>query len=336
MPANTAKRAKLQIETTVTQEALAALTDSGDNTIFKHASAGLFSEQDDFAPVIRPDGLINGGAVTPDTTNDQVDVAAINLWLAGVKTAVAASPGESITRSALATHRINSITVNSGGAIAVVSATDDAGATAFSEVRGAVGGPPYIPVGSVEIAQIRTDSATPALILTSEILANPGQHLETYDYPGYEVQLSEDVDDPTTVVKFNAAIPAIHTGDLAKSVFAQIAEPNFIDYELVSDFVPVEESHSVSSTEVYNALLGSESSTLNAGGFTIKLADGVTDPIVKLKGKRLWFKFYPDRNKEPYIIVNGKIGIGRSFPVADFNASACTIAARAEGKEISS
>lgn len=336
MGANTAKKAKLQIETTVTQEALAALTDSGDNTIFKHASAGLFSEQDDFAPVIRPDGLINGGAVTPDTTNDQVDVAAINLWLAGVKTAVGAAAAESISRSALATHRINSITVNSGGAIAVVVADDDAGATSFSETRGAVGGPPYIPVGSIEIRQVRTSSATPAIILESEILGNPGQHLETHDYPGFEVQLSEDVDDPTTVVNFNAAIPAIHTGDLAKGVFAQISEPNFIDYELVSDFVPVEESHSVSSTEVYDALLGSESSTLNAGGFTIKLSDAVTDPIVKLKGKRLWFKFFPDRNKEPYIIVNGRLGMGRTFPVADFIQATCTISAKAEGKGISS
>lgn len=336
MGANTAKKAKLQIETTVSQEALAALSDSGDNIVFKHATAALFSEQDDFTPVVRPDGVINGAEVTPDTTNDQVDVAAISLWLAGVKTAVAASAGESITRSALATHRINSITVNSGGAIAVIPATDDAGATSFSEVRGAVGGPPYIPVGSVEIRQVRTDSATPAFILESEILGNPGQHLETYDYPGFEIQLSEDVDDPSTVVKFNAAIPAIHTGDLAKAVFAKISEPNFIDYELVSDYVPVEESHSVSSTEVYNALLGAESSSLNAGSFAIKLSDAITDPIVKLKGKRLWFKFFPDRNKEPYIIVNGKLGMTRGFPAADFISATCTISAKAEGKGISS
>jgi hypothetical protein len=331
---NNAKKAKLRIEGGVTLNAMSALTTT-DKQVFKHATVGLFSQDDDYAPVIRPDGVINGGEVTPDTTNDQVDVAAINLWLAGVKTAVAAAPGESITRSALATHRINSITVNSGGAIAVVPATDDAGATSFVETRGAVGGPPYIPVGSVEIRQVRTVSATPALILESEILSVPGQHLELYDYPGREVQLSEDVDDPTSVVKFDSVLPASHTGDLAKGVFAEVYEPTAIDFELVSEFVTPEISDSVASVEVYNKTLGTDSSSINAGSFNIKLNDGVTDQIVKKKGKRLWFWFYPNRDKEPFLLLNGKLGIGRTFPVSDFIQANCTISAQSVGKEIS-
>lgn len=331
---NNAKKAKLRIEGGVTFFAMAALATVA-RQFFTHATAGLFSNDDDYTPVVRPDGLINGGKVTPDTTNDQVDVAAINLWLAGVKTAVAASAAESITRSVLATHRINSITVNSGGAIAVVPATDDAGATSFSETRGAVGGPPYIPVGSVEIRQVRTISATPALILASEILSVPGQHLELYDYPGYEVQISEVVDEAISVVKFDSVLPAIHTGDLAKGVFAEVYEPTPIDFELVSEFVPVEESDSLTSVEVYNKVLGTESTSINAGGFDIKLNDGVTDQIIKKKGQRLWFWFYPNRDKEPFLLLNGKLGITRGFPVSDFIQSTCTISSQSVGKEIS-
>lgn len=336
MGANTAKKAKLQIETTTLDEAMAAMVDSGDNTIFGHATVGLFSEQEGKTPVVLPDGLINGGAVTPNTTNDQVDVAALNCYLAGVKTAVAASAGESIVRSALATHRINSITVDSGGAIAIVSATDDAGATSFSEVRGAIGGPPYIPVGDIEIAQVRTDSATPALILASEILANPGQHLETYDYPGFDIKLSDAVDDASSVVMFNDAIPAIHTGNLAKGVFAQVSEPNFVTYELVVDYTPPGKSHSASTTEVYNDEIAAESSSINGGSYTAKLSDGVTDPLVKLENKRLWHKFFPDRNKEPYRIDNGLLGITVSYPATDLINGDCTVTPRKVGKRISS
>ncbi|MBK8184903.1 MAG: hypothetical protein IPK63_19260 [Candidatus Competibacteraceae bacterium] len=81
------------------------------------------------------------------------------------------------------THMINSVTVNSSGAVAIVTGTDN---TAFSDTRGAAGGPPSIPLGSVEVAQIRTTSVTAAVVLSTEIYAAPGTHQERYDNPVWQ------------------------------------------------------------------------------------------------------------------------------------------------------
>ena len=80
--------------------------------------------------------------------------------------------------------------------------------------------------------------------------------------------------------------------------------------------------------------LGSTSSTLNQGTFTAFLEDGVTDPLVTLKGQTLWFRFYPDRFKSPYILTQGKLGISRTFPAGDNLQAACTVSASQAALEV--
>ena len=323
----TAENAKLQYEAGQTAYSMSALTDSGDATIFT-SSATLFSKKSGYAPDVRPNGLITGGGVIPAVsgTNDLVDVAALTCYLAGVKTTVAADTDVAITRGVSTdTHNITSITVNSSGAIAAVSGTDG---TAFSETRGAAGGPPLIPVGSIEIAQVRTTSVTAAPITEAEIFAVVGLHQERYDYPIFDVKYAE------AQVEFASALPLIHTGGVPKKVYASYADPIFSDISLASDFTPAETSHSVSSTQVYGGTLGSSSSSLGQASFTAYLGDGIGDALVTLKNETLWFKFYPDRYKTPYMLTQGKLGISRTFPSGGNIEASCTISAETATVEV--
>lgn len=321
----TAENAKLEYEAGQNLVAMAALSDSGDHTNFTSASS-LWSNRSGYAPVARPNGLLTGGAITTHATNDTVTVAALTCNLNGVVTSVGAGTA-TITRGVSSdTHNITSITVNAAGAIAAVAGTDG---TAFSETRGAAGGPPLIPVDSIEIGQVRTTSVTAAAVAATEIYQVVGTHTERADYPLYNVRYEDGG------IEFLSALPLIHTGSVPKKVYASHYAPLFSEVPLASDFVPPENSHSVTSTQVYNATLGSTSSTLNQGTFTAYLSDGVTDPLVQLKDETLWFRFYPDRYKSPYILTQGKLGIGRTFPAGNNIQAACTISASTAASEVS-
>lgn len=314
-----AQDAVLQYESGQTPFAMSALTDSGDHKTFT-SNAALFSGVAGSAPVVRPNGLITGGAVGPagSATNDAVDTEAMTCYLAGVKTTVNASTDKALTRGSTGSACIvNSITVNSSGAIAVVAGT--AGA-AIVETRGATGGPPLIPVTSIEIAQVRLTSLNAAVVTADEILSVPGVHLERYDYPVFEEH------NETGSVVFNAALPLIHTGALPKKVYASYAEPVFADLPNVSDWVPPEITYSSTSVQIYGGTVGSSSKSLGAGGFTAYLKNGVTDAILASRGKMLWFKFYPDKYAPEYQLCQGILGGTTAFPAAGNITAKCTIA----------
>ena len=230
-------------------------------------------------------------------------------------------------RPATAVSKVVSLTVNSSGALAAVAGTDGS-TTAFSETRAAAGGPPLIPVGSIEIRQVRYTSNTAGVVAAAEIYQVVGLHRERADFPLYDVNYGEGS------VTFLDALPEIHTGPVPKAVYASYASPIFADIALASDFVPPETSHSVSSTQVYGTTLGATASTLGQGSFTAFLSNGVSDALVTLKNETLWFKFFPDRYASPYILCQGKLGIARTFPAADSLQAACTISASAAATEV--
>jgi len=328
---NTAANAKLQFEAGQELNANAAMTDSGDHTTFNTSGATLWSQKSGYEPVIRPDGLETGGAVTPGSGNDTISVAALTCYLAGVKETVSADGSVSVTRptggSPLNSHNISSVTIDSLGAITVVKGEDG---TSFSATRGDAGGPPLIPVGSIEIAQVKLSSATPAAITASEIFQIVGTSCERWDYPIWS-------EDPFSgEITFASALPAIHVGSPAtyKGVYAEVYEPVFSDLEPVTDFVPPETSHTVSSTAVYGGTVGASSSSLGQGSFKAFLKDAITEAFIGLKNETLFFKFYPDRNKAPYHICQGKLGISRTFPAGDNIQANCTISATQAGNDV--
>lgn len=328
--ANTAENAKLEYEAGQSAAAMAALTAGVDATTYTSA-ASLWSGKTGYAPVIRPNGLLTGGAVTPAAAagNNNVDVAALTCNLNGVVTTVTATANTAITRPATAVSKVNSITVNSSGAIAVVAGTDGA-TTAFSETRGAAGGPPFIPVDSIEIAQVRVTSNTAAVITTAQIFAVVGTHTEMANFPLYDVNYQ------TGSITFLSSNPLIHTGSTPRKVFASYASPIFAQVSLASDFVAPETSYSVTSTQIYGTTLGSTSKSLGQGSFTAYLDDGISDNLVVQKGSLLWFRFYPDRYKTPYMLCQGTLGVSRTFPAGDNISAACTISATKSASEVTS
>lgn len=314
----------VRYESGQTSYAFEEMTDSGDNTTFE-ASFSPLSRASGYAPTIAPYGLKTGGAITPGSSNDEVDVAALTVVAPGMTGADAdgvvsvSADTVSITRGLTTdTHNITSITVDSSGAIAAVAGTDS---TAFSTTRGAAGGPPLIPVGSVEIGQVRTTSVTAAIVAAGEIYQVPGLTVERYDYPTYTVDYANGE------ITFVDALPDIHTGGVPKKVYIKGATPLFAPVPKASDWVPAEATYSITSTDTYDGPVGSSSSSLSQASFSAVLTDGITDNFVSLKGQNLWFEFRPDRDLTvPKQLTQGIFGISRSFPAGGGSVTAsCTV-----------
>lgn len=324
--ARSADNAILYYEAGQTAHAMAALTDSGDHTTFG-SGVDMWSKKDGYTPDVKPNGLATGGILTVNTgTNNSVKCSALTVYIGGVLKSVAANNALTCARGTTNGFRIHSITTD-GSAITVTSGTES---TAFSATRGAAGGPPLIPVGSIEIGQVRLSSTTAAEVTADEIKQVIGDHQERYDYPTFQIDYANGD------VVFDAALPLIHVGTLPKAVNASFYEPTFSQVPEVSDFVPPETSHSVSSKQIYGKTLGSSSSSLGQGSFTAYLEDGVTDNILALKNDTLWFKFKPNRLSTAHLRCQGKLGIKRTFPAGDNITANCTITATDEATEVTS
>lgn len=330
--ANQADQALIQYEAGQELVAMEVMTTS-DNQTFA-ASDSPWSAVAGYEPTILPDGLATGGVVTPTAaTDDSVTVASATAYLAGVLESV--TGGELTTTDGLVQPGagefvIHSIIITSAGVIDVEAgaATTDQGG--FKTTRDVTGGPPLIGVDDIEIAQVRLSSAVGTQITASEIRQVPGVSQERYDYPLY----SEDYTNGE--ITFISALPAIHTGTVCKNVYAEYYTPTFADLEPASDFVPPETSHSQTSTEVYGGAIGTSSSSLNQGSFTVYLRDGVTDSLITFKNQKLWFKFFPHKLRAPYILAQGTLGINRTFPAGDAIQASCTLTADAPATEFAS
>lgn len=324
----------LRYESGQTAKPFEELTDSGDATTFE-ASFSPVSNVSGSEPVIAPYGLLTGGALTPHADNDKVTVAALTASMAAVTGAstsgvISVSAGTAtITRPATAVSKINSITINSSGAIAAVAGADGS-TTAFSETRGANGGPPYIPVGSIEIGQVRVTSNTAAAITTAQIFSVVGLHVERSDYPVYALDYA------LGTVEFSEALPLIHTGDVAKKVYMRGATPLFAAIPRVSDWVPAESTYSITSTSTYDGPIGSSSSSLGQASFSAILTDGMADAFIGKRGQDLWFEFRSDRDKTlPKQLTQGVLGVSRTFPAGGGSITAeCTVTPRVESVDV--
>jgi len=337
---NQADQALIQYEASQELVAMEAMTTT-DNKTFASSDAP-WSGAAGFEPVIRPDGMVTGGIITPTSgEDDSVDVASGTAYVGGeLETPSGVTFDSSSTTVALArpgadNSQIYSVIVNSGGDYALVAGEIATGGP-FAATRGADGGPPYIPVGAVEVGQIRLAGAAGQQVVAADIRQIPGVTQERYDYPLY----SEDY--TKGEVAFISTLPAIHNDnpgvddDEPKGVFVEFYTPAFADLEPASDFVPPETTHSQTSTEVYGGAIGASSSALNQGSFTVYLRDGVTDPLLKFKNQKLWVKFFPHRLRAPHLLAQGVLGISRTFPAGDSMQAACTLTADAPAVEVES
>jgi len=336
---STSATAKTEFESGQTAVSFTAMTDSGDHKVHTVTGGAIYSNKSGYEPTVRPNGIVTGrNLLSTHATADTVTVAAFSAYSVGVSYEVSAGTGD-IVRPAAAKYNINSVTMTDAGVIAVVTGTDG---DAFSDVRDAVGGPPYIPADSVEIGQIKLDSDGAAVITSDEIFQAVGTHTERFDFPVWDVNSIGDGDTATVSAKKNAYIAfsselgAIHTAGAYKQVYISWYTPVFAELSRTLDFVPVENSHSVTSTQFYNGTVGSVASTLGQGSFTALMTDNITDALVGNKDQVLTIRFYPDRNKSPYVLTQGKLGLARTFPVAGQNQASVTISADTASAEFSS
>src|SRR5690554_1516069 len=222
--------AKLEFEGGQNAFAMMALADSGDAKVF-NSGEELWSQAAGVAPLVRPDGLLTGGKVAPAAggANNSVDHGAFTANVNGEEIAVAAGTGLTITRASTDTHKISSIVCSAAGVVSMMTGTES---TSFVETRGAAGGPPYIAVGSIEMAQVRLNSKTAGPIKASDIFDLVNRHTERADFP------VPSTDFINGNVEMSSPLPKIHTGDLPKGVHASFATPEFIEAFDSYDFVP--------------------------------------------------------------------------------------------------
>lgn len=337
----TSKNAKLQFESGQTVADYAAMTDSGDHKVHTITGGTVYSNKSGYTPEVRPNGIVSGrNVLSTHTTDDTVTVAAHTVYIAGTLYSVTATT-QAITRATGDVAQIHSICAyvdaTSGISVTVVEGDDSTDAT-LSSTRGAAGGPPAIPDDYVELGQVRVTDNTPAVIDSDEIFQVVGTHTERFDYPGWTVNPIGDginaavAAKKNAYVEFDSALPMIHgavetdPADAYKKVYIRYYSPTFVEAQRAIDFVPVEQTHSVTSTQVYgNKSIGSTSAALGQGGFTAMLSDGVTDALLAEQDEIITVKFHPDRNGNPYVLTQGTLGVKRTFPVADQNQAACTL-----------
>jgi len=323
-----ASLAKLMYEADQDQVAITELTDQGDHLDYRSADT-LWSGFSGRTPTVTPNGVYDGGVIIPAVSgsNDVVDISECRAYIAGVLTTVSASTDEAVVRPAANDYQKFSITITSGGAFAVVDGTEH---TAFSTVRGATGGPPYIPATSIEIGQVWWDSQTPAAVTTSEIKQIEGSSLERFDRPTWTVKYSNVANGIVGYagILFNSALPTTHTGDVTKDVYASWWTPEFSEIVRAYDWVPPGRTISVNTTEVYNETVGAVSRSIGAGSFSALMETNIHDNILKFENELLWFKYYQARLETTrYQLAQGYLANTQANPAGDNISSAFTLGA---------
>lgn len=303
----------VEYESGQAQQAFAAMTDSGDHLKFT-LTAKPWSQATGYEYKVVPYGIATGGAITPAAAagNNNVDVAAFTAYAPGMTGAdattglisVAAATNIAATRGTTNGYRISSITVDATGTVVAVAGTES---TAFSETRGAAGGPPLIPVGSIELGQVRLTSITAAVIASTEIFQSPGTHQERYDLPVWS-------EDPIRgQIEFSSALSLIHTGPVPKKVMARVATPIFAPIEPARNWKPAETSNSAQSQQYYNnKTVGSFTTAQGQASVEVSLGDGVSDAVLAKMGLNLLWRYKPDKYRTPYQLTQGVASIART------------------------
>lgn len=339
----TSQRGKVQIELGRVLTDFAVMTDSGDNQIFTEGA--LWSGKSGYEPDVRPNGIVSGQRLlSVHATNDTVAIAGFTAYSKGVLKTVTAT-SEALARPTVSDYKICSITMDEDGAIAEIEGTEG---TSFSTTRDGAGGPPLIPVDSVEIGQVKFDSQVAAAVAADEIYQDIGDHAEYADYPVPEVfnvgdgSYADTVAEKNAHVKFNVALPDSHTGAVAKRTYIKYYTPTLTTISKVSDFKAAEVGVTKSSESMYEgsgvsgAIGAMKADSVGDVSFTVFANDGVTDAIIREKNEVATVKFFPDANQTPFLLTQGLLGFVRDFPAGMQNKIDCTVYCEQPSAEFSS
>lgn len=315
----------LEFEAGAVQYPWEELQDAGDGMTFESANAP-WSVQGDVPTQVKPYGILTGARARPGDAADTVHIPAQSLAMPGSPAAdddgvvTIAAQDVTITRgTAPDTYIVNAVTVDQAGDVVVLQGSPH---TAFDDSHGENGGPPFIPEGSVMVTQVRTSSADSAVLAGSEVLTVDGLHREMSAWPIYK-----QPNEAEGSVSFNSELPRIHAGGKPKKVFAIYATPIFQELPDTTDYTPAETTHSSSSTATHQDPRGVESSGLSDASFSVILDDGISEPLLRQKNKRIWFKWRPNMARDlPYQLTLGRLAVSRSNPASGDRTASCTIA----------
>jgi len=330
-----AANASIKYESGRSLVAFKAMTDSGDHTVFS-VSDRIWSGRAGYEPDIRPDGIASGITIlSADTLADKIAVTDLTAYLAGVLRNVT-NTTVTITRATVSDYVINSIVLTPvAPSSATLSAIKGVEGSSFITTRGATGGPPYIPVGSIEIGQIKTTSQSSAVILSSEIFQTPGSHQERSDYPIYHRPRNYGYGVNTSVtakkyahIEFCDALDLCHTGGTCKYVYIKYYTPVFTTIDSHNGFSPSETTTTPIMAQKYATILGHGTSKINSSGFNAEVENGITDALVALDGEMLIFQFYPDTSAAPFMLTMGILRFISSLPQAGPSVLKCIVVSK--------
>lgn len=292
----------MQVKVEMSQDALLAEIFTGDSTnkIFTTSNASIFSLFTDAAdtidrtPVMKCDGVVSGGVVTPGTAVDDVDISAVVCWIDGVSVSVAAASAEDVPKGATdAYYIIHAVTVTAAGAIAIVNGTEGA---SLSGNYGDAGGKPYTPATSILLGYVTRYDDESAVVTLAEISQVPNQSREVsvIPYPVYDVQAG--------TITFEEALMANHTGDITKSVVADVYSPTSFTTltGIASISLPGETPASNTVQTPDGTSVAQDPNTLENGALVV-LTDGSHNDLPALiDNTTAVVRFWPNSNKTDY------------------------------------
>jgi hypothetical protein len=252
---------------------------------------------------------------------------------------------QAVTRPTTEDHKISAIVMDDAGALDEVEGSEH---TAFSTEWGVAGGPPLIPEDAVLLGLVFMSSQASGVILASEIYQDPGNHAEYADIPGFDIftvgngSYTEIAAEKNAHVKFNEALPLIHTGPATKRVYAKYYTPSLAVQQNVANFKPAEMGVTKSSVAVYEgsgvpgAIGSAKADSVGDASFDLYVKDGITDGIVREKNQTVTVKWWPDANKLPYMLTQGLLSFDRDYPSGNPNKIACKIACTRPSVEFAS
>ena len=330
----TAQKALIQVELGATMVDFTEMSDSGDHQRFVVSGGPIWSSKSGSDVDIRPNGIVDGLRVlSPHADVDKVTIDGFTAYQAGTLHTVSATT-ITVTRPSTDTHKISSIVMDNTGAIDEVEGSEG---TSFSATRGGNGGPPLIPVDSVEIGQVRMSAQASAVFAAGDIFQDANVHAEYAAYPVAELypigkgQYAAVAAEKNAHIKLNAALPLAHTGGVPKKIYIKYYSPNFTTMAKTSEFSPSEVSVSKTSESLYegsgvSGAIGSmKADSVGDCTFTVFAENGITDGIVRERNEIITVKFFPDANKAPYLLTQGMLGIARQFPAGEQTKVEATI-----------
>ena len=309
----TANSLQLMVEDSAAVAPLEQMSDSGDQMTFSSTGTRFsLCEKDgggvDRRVVVMPDGIQSGCLAAPAASggNDLIDVAGGTASVGGSMFSVLPQTDISLTRPSASMKRISSVVINSSGTASVIAGTEG---TDYSNLRGAAGGAPYIPLGQLELATVRLESQTSAPLTSDEVFFAPEfTHTPSFRLLPYSASL-----------KFSASLPLIHTGGVAKNVWVVWHEPAFTQLDVASFRPPT------LSFEIETATGKAARGKYKPGSVVIALSGDQSGLARRIDGTVRLFEFMPDSTQTRKELFYAAVEIIADYTPGGLMAGAATL-----------